>query len=149
VLEAAGADAVAPALPRLFGVLAKCVGSPHFQVAERALLLWRGSDALCEGVLGRACAPAALPLLFAPLSRQAAGHWNPNVEALALSVLKHYQSADAQLFDRCAAAHQAAASEAHQARARADRWHAIEAAALAKARPPADAQTTSAAAAVQ
>lgn len=135
VLDTAGPDAVAPTLETFFYVLGKCVGSPHFQVAERALFLWR-SERLAEGVLGRPFAAAALPVLFAPLSRQAAGHWNPTVETLATSVLKHYADADPALYERCAAAHAAMTAggetPAVLAKRRRDHWKAIEDAASAK-----------------
>jgi serine/threonine-protein phosphatase 2A regulatory subunit B' len=131
VLELAGPEAAAPALKPFFHVLAKCVGAQHFQVAERALFLWR-SERLAEGVLGKQHAAAALPVLYGPLVRQASGHWNPTVETLAGSVLKHYQTLDAALFDACAAAHAAAKVESDRPAlnaARVDRWRALEGAA--------------------
>jgi serine/threonine-protein phosphatase 2A regulatory subunit B' len=141
VLELSGHEAAAPALKPFFYMLARCVAAPHFQVAERALFLWR-SEALASGVLGKPHVALALPALYAALSKQAAGHWNPTVETLAGSVLAHYQKCDPALFDKCAADFAAAAREGSAERpllrpilepARRDRWKAIEAAAAAAA----------------
>ena len=90
VLELAGHEAAAPALGSFFYVLKRCVAAPHFQVAERALFLWR-SESLQSGVLGKPYASTVLPLLFDALVKQGAGHWNPTVETLANGVLAHYK----------------------------------------------------------
>jgi len=68
-------------------LLSACLSSPHFQVTERALYYWN-SENLCSNVLSQAKAASLLPLVFAPLSRSAQGHWNQTVEGLAQSVLK-------------------------------------------------------------
>jgi serine/threonine-protein phosphatase 2A regulatory subunit B' len=68
-------------------LLASCLASTHFQVAERSLYYWN-SEHLCVNVLSQARAPALLPHVFAPLSKCAQGHWNQTVEGLAQSVLK-------------------------------------------------------------
>lgn len=44
VLELAGPEHVLPVARTLFRALAKCVGSTHFQVAERALFLWNNEQ---------------------------------------------------------------------------------------------------------
>ena len=40
VLERIGLEQLDQVREQLFAVLAKCVGSQHFQVAERALYIW-------------------------------------------------------------------------------------------------------------
>lgn len=104
VLELAGPEAVLPVLRPLFRTLAKCVGSTHFQVAERALFLWNNEHLLTHGILSRTYATDVLPLLYSALQKNAVGHWNQTVETLAQNVLKHYNDADPALYDRCAAA---------------------------------------------
>jgi serine/threonine-protein phosphatase 2A regulatory subunit B' len=132
VLETAGAEATAPVLGPLLDLLARCVGSSHFQVAERALFLWH-NETLGRGVLGRAYTQNVLPVLFEPLHRQASEHWNVTVESLATSVMKLYSEADPALYERCTAALAAkqregnAAAEAEAARRA--KWAALEAAA--------------------
>ena len=71
----------------LFRLLAACLGSAHFQVAERALYYWN-SEHLCVNVLSQSKAPVFLPFVFGPLSKAANGHWNQAVEGLAQSILK-------------------------------------------------------------
>lgn len=136
VLELAGPDAVQPVMRPLFLTLGKCVGSTHFQVAERALFLWNNEHLLNHGVLSKAYAGTVLPIIFSSLQANSSGHWNPTVETLAQNVLKHYMDADAALYERCAAA---AASEPEEkaaaAAARRERWRAVEAAAAAVAAP--------------
>jgi len=104
VLELAGPEAVQPILRPLFRTLARCVGSTHFQVAERSLFLWNNEHLLAHGILSRAHAGEVLPLLFTSLQRNASGHWNTNVETLAQNVLKHYMDADPACYERCVAA---------------------------------------------
>jgi serine/threonine-protein phosphatase 2A regulatory subunit B' len=129
LFELAGADAALPVLRDLFVLLARCCGSSHFQVAERALALWNNEQLVTPpgGVLSATHAAVAVPLLFDALQRQSAGHWNPNVDALACRVVQHYCDADAALFARVAAGSAAAAERAAQVRAvREGRWEALE-----------------------
>ncbi len=81
-------------------LLAACLDSSHFQVAERSLYYWN-SEHLCVNVLSNARAPVLLPYVYGPLSRNANGHWNQTVESLAQSVLKMYMEMDINLYDRC------------------------------------------------
>lgn len=81
-------------------LLAACLDSSHFQVAERSLYYWN-SEHLCVNVLSNARAPMLLPYVYGPLSRNASGHWNQTVESLAQSVLKMYMEMDINLYDKC------------------------------------------------
>jgi hypothetical protein len=60
----------------LFRQVARCLTSPHFQVAERSLFLWNN-----EYVVGLVAAQraAVLPLVIGALEHNAAHHWNPAV----------------------------------------------------------------------
>lgn len=71
----------------LYKLLADCLASPHFQVAERALYFWN-SEHLCVNILSQARASIFLPYVFGPLQKNAQGNWNKTVEGLAQSVLK-------------------------------------------------------------
>jgi serine/threonine-protein phosphatase 2A regulatory subunit B' len=102
VLELAGAEACAPVMPALALLISRCVGATHFQVAERALMLWQ-NQSLAAGLLGAPHAPTTLPLLYPPLCRLSAGHWNPSVLALAMAVLKHYEEVHSEAFGAAAA----------------------------------------------
>jgi serine/threonine-protein phosphatase 2A regulatory subunit B' len=81
-------------------LLASCLSSTHFQVAERSLYYWN-SEHLCVNVLSNQRAPVLLPYVYGPLSKHAAGHWNQTVENLAQSVLKMYMEVDINLYDKC------------------------------------------------
>ena len=101
ILELCRADQLTLVQDDLFKLLASCLASPHFQVAERALYYWN-SEHLCVNVLSQSRANIFLPYVFGPLSKNAQGHWNQTVEGLAQSVLKMYMEMDATLYDKCA-----------------------------------------------
>ena len=101
ILELCRADQLTLVQDDLFRLLASCLSSPHFQVAERALYYWN-SEHLCVNVLSQSRANIFLPYVFGPLSKNAQGHWNQTVEGLAQSVLKMYMEMDATLYDKCA-----------------------------------------------
>lgn len=133
----------------LYKLLAACLGSEHFQVAERALYFWN-SEHLCVNVLSQARAPVFLPYVFGPLSKNAQGHWNQTVEGLAQSVLKmsvvlvylllsclidlcRYMEMDINLYDRCSREYSERTRTKEQERAAAaDKWAKLEAQAVAK-----------------
>mmetsp|Transcript_92616 Transcript_92616/g.224818 ORF Transcript_92616/g.224818 Transcript_92616/m.224818 type:complete len:483 (-) Transcript_92616:123-1571(-) len=102
VLELIGPEQLDKVYEPLFKALAQCVGSAHFQVAERALFLWNNDHLLHHGCLSRAHSAKILPLIYGALLRNSRGHWNSTVESLAQNVLKHYMDTDAALFDKCA-----------------------------------------------
>jgi hypothetical protein len=87
VLELCRGDQLNQIQDELFQLLSACLGSEHFQVAERALYYWN-SEHLCVNVLSTNRAPVFLPYVFGPLQKSAQGHWNQTVESLAQSVLK-------------------------------------------------------------
>jgi len=101
IMELCRGDQLTQVQDELFKLLAACLGSEHFQVAERALYFWN-SEHLCVNVLSQTRAPIFLPYVFGPLSKNASGHWNQTVEGLAQSVLKMYMEMDVTLYDRCA-----------------------------------------------
>jgi serine/threonine-protein phosphatase 2A regulatory subunit B' len=101
ILELCRADQLTLVQDDLFKLLAACLASSHFQVAERALYYWN-SEHLCVNVLSQSRANVFLPYVFGPLSKNAQGHWNQTVEGLAQSVLKMYMEMDAALYDKCA-----------------------------------------------
>ena len=57
----------------LFKQLAKCVSSPHFQVAERALYYWNNEYIM--SLIGDN-ANTILPIMFPALYRNTKSHWN-------------------------------------------------------------------------
>jgi len=106
----------------LFRLLARCLSSDHFQVAERTLLMWNNEHLLSQGCFSQQHSPALLPLLVGPLRRLAA-HWNQNVRALAETTQKLYMEYDPQLFEQHAREHaQREAADRRRQRAKEEAW---------------------------
>ncbi|CAM9912152.1 unnamed protein product, partial [Chrysoparadoxa australica] len=85
---------------QLFNLLAKCLGSQHFQVAERTLFLWNNDHLVNKGCFSRSHTHNVLPIIYGPLYKHSLGHWNSTVEGLAQNVLKMYMEFDVQMYDR-------------------------------------------------
>lgn len=126
LLEFLSGDVLADCMEVLCRTLGRCVGSEHFQVAERALFLWQNDQLLSRGLLAPEYAPQLLPQVLPALLRHAEGHWNPTVESLADHVLNTYQTSDAALYEECLARveEEAAAASAAQTHAAAS-WAAV------------------------
>jgi len=101
ILELIGADQLHHVHKSLGRILSKCLGSQHFQVAERTLFLWNNEHLVTNGCLSKQHAELILPVIYAPLYKNSSGHWNTTVEGLAQNVLKLYMDFDSKLFDTC------------------------------------------------
>ncbi|XP_069749918.1 serine/threonine-protein phosphatase 2A 56 kDa regulatory subunit epsilon isoform isoform X2 [Narcine bancroftii] len=86
----------------LFKRLAKCISSPHFQVAERALYFWNNEYILslieenCQGIL---------PIMFGTLYQVSKEHWNQTIVSLIYNVLKTFMEMNNALFDELTASY--------------------------------------------
>uniref|UniRef100_A0A7M4F104 Serine/threonine protein phosphatase 2A regulatory subunit n=1 Tax=Crocodylus porosus TaxID=8502 RepID=A0A7M4F104_CROPO len=82
----------------LFRQLAKCVSSPHFQVAERALYYWNNEYimSLISDNAGK-----ILPIMFPSLYRNSKTHWNKTIHGLIYNALKLFMEMNQKLFDDC------------------------------------------------
>jgi len=81
---------------QLFKQISKCVSSPHFQVAERALYFWNNEYIMS---LIEENSNVILPIMFPALYRISKEHWNPTIVALVYNVLKTFMEMNSQLFD--------------------------------------------------
>ncbi|XP_055879961.1 serine/threonine-protein phosphatase 2A 56 kDa regulatory subunit gamma isoform-like isoform X4 [Biomphalaria glabrata] len=81
----------------LFKQLAKCVSSPHFQVAERALYYWNNEYILS---LISDNVATVLPLMF-PALYKTQQHWNKTIHGLIYNALKLFMEMNQKLFDDC------------------------------------------------
>ncbi|CAH8432821.1 unnamed protein product [Heterobilharzia americana] len=81
----------------LFTQLAKCVSSPHFQVAERALYFW-SNDYILQ--LMHDHVEEILPIMFPALYRTKE-HWNKTIHGLVYNALKLFMEMNQKLFDTC------------------------------------------------
>ncbi|XP_028034720.1 serine/threonine-protein phosphatase 2A 56 kDa regulatory subunit gamma isoform isoform X4 [Bombyx mandarina] len=96
-------DVVEPAefqriMDPLFKQLAKCVSSPHFQVAERALYYWNNEYIMS---LISDNATHILPVMFPALYRNTKSHWNKTIHGLVYNALKLFMEMNQKLFDEC------------------------------------------------
>uniref|UniRef100_A0A8D0HW37 Serine/threonine protein phosphatase 2A regulatory subunit n=1 Tax=Sphenodon punctatus TaxID=8508 RepID=A0A8D0HW37_SPHPU len=71
----------------LFKQVARCIASPHFQVAERALYFWNNEYIL--SLIEDNC-HTVLPTIFSTLYRVSKEHWNPTIISLVYNVLKTF-----------------------------------------------------------
>ncbi|XP_064402528.1 serine/threonine-protein phosphatase 2A 56 kDa regulatory subunit epsilon isoform-like [Halichondria panicea] len=80
----------------LFKHLSKCISSPHFQVAERALYFWNNEYVVS---LMEENSEVVLPIMFDALYRISREHWNKTIVALVYNVLKTMMQMNTKLFD--------------------------------------------------
>jgi serine/threonine-protein phosphatase 2A regulatory subunit B' len=125
----------------LFHQLAKCVSSPHFQVAERALYLWN-NEYFCSLMSDNI--QTILPIMFAPLHENSKGHWNRyplfhpslidsrTIHGLLYNALKSLIEMDPDLYNKCEEEYEQSCLEAqHNTQERQHRWELLTKAALA------------------
>ncbi|GFG30799.1 hypothetical protein Cfor_00179 [Coptotermes formosanus] len=108
----------------LFRQLAKCVSSPHFQVAERALYYWNN-----EYIMSLISDNAAdiLPIMFPSLYRNSKSHWNKTIHGLIYNALKLFMEMNQKLFDECTQQYkQERQKEKERQRDRDEAWTRVE-----------------------
>ncbi|KAI4504176.1 hypothetical protein M0802_000647 [Mischocyttarus mexicanus] len=96
-------DVIEPAefrkvLDPLFRQLAKCVSSPHFQVAERALYYWNNEyimSLISENY------SVILPIMYPAFYRNSRNHWNKTIHGLIYNALKLFMEMNQKVFDQC------------------------------------------------
>uniref|UniRef100_S4RGA7 Protein phosphatase 2, regulatory subunit B', beta n=1 Tax=Petromyzon marinus TaxID=7757 RepID=S4RGA7_PETMA len=108
----------------LFRQIAKCVSSPHFQVAERAMYYWNN-----EYILGlmEENISTILPIVFGSLYRVSKEHWNQTIVALVYNILKTFMEMNSKLFDELTASYKAERQrERKREKEREDLWQRLE-----------------------
>ncbi|XP_014828278.1 PREDICTED: serine/threonine-protein phosphatase 2A 56 kDa regulatory subunit delta isoform [Poecilia mexicana] len=108
----------------LFRQLAKCVSSPHFQVAERALYYWNN-----EYIMSLISDNAAkiLPIMFPALYKNSKSHWNKTIHGLIYNALKLFMEMNQKLFDDCTQHYKAEKQkEKYKLKERDEVWMKIE-----------------------
>ncbi|MED6168235.1 hypothetical protein PIB30_010016 [Stylosanthes scabra] len=98
VLEATQPPEFQRIMVPLFYQIARCLGSSHFQVAERALYLWNNDH--IESLI-RQNRKVILPIIFPALEKSSTSHWNQLVKNLTLNVRKILLDADPEFFEEC------------------------------------------------
>uniref|UniRef100_A0A2H1WQT3 Serine/threonine protein phosphatase 2A regulatory subunit n=1 Tax=Spodoptera frugiperda TaxID=7108 RepID=A0A2H1WQT3_SPOFR len=118
----------------LFKQLAKCVSSPHFQVAERALYYWNNEYIMS---LISDNATHILPIMFPSLYRNTKSHWNKTIHGLVYNALKLFMEMNQKLFDECTQQYkQEKQKERERLQQREEVWQALEARAAAAPAAP-------------
>merc|ERR1711974_438744 len=108
----------------LFNQLAKCVSSPHFQVAERALYYWNNEYIMS---LIEENNQVIMPIMFPALYRISKEHWNQTIVALVYNVLKTFMEMNSRLFDDLTASYKAdRQKEKKRERERDDLWRKMQ-----------------------
>ncbi|XP_017885583.1 serine/threonine-protein phosphatase 2A 56 kDa regulatory subunit gamma isoform-like isoform X2 [Ceratina calcarata] len=82
----------------LFRQLAKCVSSPHFQVAERALYYWNNEYIMS---LISDNYSVILPIMYPAFYRNSRNHWNKTIHGLIYNALKIFMEMNQKVFDEC------------------------------------------------
>lgn len=108
----------------LFKQLAKCVSSPHFQVAERALYYWNNEYIM--SLIGDN-ANTILPIMFPALYKNTKSHWNKTIHGLIYNALKLFMEMNQKLFDECSQKYKAERQkEKEKVKDRDEFWNKIE-----------------------
>lgn len=98
ILELAMMDIILPLLPDVLRIFRSCIECDHYQVCERALLLWNNEKLVSTGILSASFAETVLPEVFDGLVKQTE-HWSPSVSSLASTVLQHYETNNPVLYE--------------------------------------------------
>ncbi|CAG8460088.1 3770_t:CDS:10 [Ambispora gerdemannii] len=108
----------------LFQQIARCVSSPHFQVAERALYYW--NNEYIVNLIGDNV-NTILPVMFPSLYHNSKAHWNRTIHGLVYNALKLFMEINPALFDECAAQYkQNRQLEKKRMKEREETWHKLE-----------------------
>ncbi|KAI5083105.1 hypothetical protein GOP47_0002848 [Adiantum capillus-veneris] len=113
----------------LFRQISRSLNSSHFQVAERALMLWNSDHIVSLIAQNR---NVILPIIFSALEKNSMSHWNQVVHGLTQNVRKMFQDLDTDLFNECLKTYQDKESKAKALEEQRDAmWKRLEAAAAA------------------
>lgn len=98
VLEAINVAEFQNVMVPLFWRIGCCINSSHFQVAERALLLWNNDHIVNLVAHNR---QVILPIVLPALEKNAESHWHQSVLNLTVNVRKMFSEMDDALFVTC------------------------------------------------
>ncbi|KAJ2761760.1 serine/threonine-protein phosphatase 2A 56 kDa regulatory subunit delta isoform, partial [Coemansia nantahalensis] len=82
----------------LFQQLVRCIVSPHFQIAERTLGMWRNSYFVGLVTENK---DLLLPIALSGIYRHSRSHWNRNIHNQVYQILRFFINVDEKLFERC------------------------------------------------
>ncbi|KAI7824209.1 hypothetical protein BX661DRAFT_144936, partial [Kickxella alabastrina] len=82
----------------LFQQLVKCIVSPHFQIAERTLGMWRNNyfvNLITDNI------HLILPIALSGIYRHSRSHWNRNIHNQVYQILRFFVNVNEDLFEQC------------------------------------------------
>ncbi|KAJ1820965.1 serine/threonine-protein phosphatase 2A 56 kDa regulatory subunit delta isoform, partial [Coemansia sp. RSA 2598] len=82
----------------LFQQLVKCIVSPHFQIAERTLGMWRNNyfvNLITDNI------GLILPIALSGIYRHSRSHWNRNIHNQVYQILRFFVNINEELFEQC------------------------------------------------
>jgi len=104
--------------------ISMCCVSPHSEVAEKALGIWRHQPTARSTVQN---CREDLPLIVSRLYSNITQAWGPNVMSRTMDVLKNFMEADRELFDNCSSKHRKQADDAGKKESiRLKRWAQLQ-----------------------
>ncbi|KAJ1881422.1 serine/threonine-protein phosphatase 2A 56 kDa regulatory subunit delta isoform, partial [Kickxella alabastrina] len=114
----------------LFQQLVKCIVSPHFQIAERTLGMWRNNyfvNLITDNI------HLILPIALSGIYRHSRSHWNRNIHNQVYQILRFFVNVNEDLFEQCLSdfRHQRD-QERKRARKNVNWWTAVEKIAMEK-----------------
>jgi serine/threonine-protein phosphatase 2A regulatory subunit B' len=108
----------------LFRQIARCISSPHFQVAERALYFWNNDYIM---TLVQENSVVIIPIVFPALFRNSKNHWNKTIQGLIYNALKLFMDMNQKLLDDCTAKYKEhVANEPQMLQEKVKSWNSIE-----------------------
>ncbi|KAI9505719.1 serine/threonine-protein phosphatase 2A 56 kDa regulatory subunit delta isoform [Coemansia spiralis] len=114
----------------LFQQLIKCIVSPHFQVAERTLGMWRNNyfvNLITDNI------HLILPIALSGIYRHSRSHWNRNIHNQVYQILRFFVNVNEELFEQCLADFRRQRDlERKRAKKHISWWTSIEKMAIAK-----------------
>lgn len=123
IVELTQAEDVGEVSKWLFRRIGRCIGSAHFQVAERALFYWNNEYMVSVMMHYR---EDVMEGVFGPLARNIASHWNANVHCLSCNVQGLLFEMDGGLFETSKARYEREAVEGRRREAeRRVRWQKV------------------------
>eukprot|EP01029_Cantina_marsupialis_P028638 TRINITY_DN777804_c0_g1_i1.p1 TRINITY_DN777804_c0_g1~~TRINITY_DN777804_c0_g1_i1.p1 ORF type:complete len:472 (+),score=123.32 TRINITY_DN777804_c0_g1_i1:132-1547(+) len=123
---AKNAEEINEVIEPIFRVIASCLESDHFQVAERALYIWNNDSLVQHGCLSVAFCNKVVPIIYGPLCGVAQRHWNPAIEKMATNVVNMYKEYDPVMCDLCEKEHLKRQDKKVKERSERDRrWNAL------------------------
>ncbi|KAJ2005777.1 serine/threonine-protein phosphatase 2A 56 kDa regulatory subunit delta isoform [Coemansia thaxteri] len=84
----------------LFEQLIRCVVSPHFQIAERTLAMWRNAyfaNLITDNI------HLVLPIALSGIYRHSRSHWNRNIHNQVYQILRFFVAINEEMFEQCLA----------------------------------------------